>query len=161
MSRPNQPRSCSNTAFHGCRSRNFGRSAAIAASRRRMKSSWIGIGFSHHNVPSLSNTATRSSGGTGWDPSSPHVRATKSTSACLVAPSRQLASSVSVTLQPSGALAGADHAGTAGGAQLFGTAGPGSFAHEHHLSLALEVDVRFAADVNSDAVDGAAGEAVG
>ena len=29
-----------------------------------MKSSWIGIGFSHHSVPSLSNTATRSSTGT-------------------------------------------------------------------------------------------------
>jgi hypothetical protein len=29
-----------------------------------MKSSWIGIGFSHHSVPSLSNTATRSGGGT-------------------------------------------------------------------------------------------------
>ena len=27
-----------------------------------MKSSWIGIGFSHHSVPSLSNTATRGSG---------------------------------------------------------------------------------------------------
>ena len=32
-----------------------------------MKSSWIGIGFSHHKVPSLSNTATRSSGGTAAD----------------------------------------------------------------------------------------------
>ncbi len=29
-----------------------------------MKSSWMGIGFSHHSVPSLSKTATRSSGGT-------------------------------------------------------------------------------------------------
>ena len=29
-----------------------------------MKSSWIGIGFSHHSVPSLSNTAIRSSAGT-------------------------------------------------------------------------------------------------
>ena len=41
-----------------------GCAAAISARRRRMKSSWIGIGFSHHKVPSLSNTATRSSGGT-------------------------------------------------------------------------------------------------
>ena len=38
---------------------------AISTSRRRMKSSWIGIGFSHHSVPSLSKTATRSSTGTG------------------------------------------------------------------------------------------------
>ena len=29
-----------------------------------MKSSWMGIGFSHHSVPSLSKTAIRSSGGT-------------------------------------------------------------------------------------------------
>jgi hypothetical protein len=36
----------------------------MAASRCRMKPSSIGIGFSHHSVPSLSNTATRSSGGT-------------------------------------------------------------------------------------------------
>ncbi len=52
-----------------------------------MKSSWIGIGFSHHNVPSLSNTATRSSTGTACDT----VRSTNSTSARLAAPSFQLA----------------------------------------------------------------------
>ena len=57
-----------------------------------MKSSWIGIGFSHHRVPSLSNTATRSSTGTASAPS--QVRATKSKIACFVAPSRQLASAV-------------------------------------------------------------------
>ena len=57
-----------------------------------MKSSWIGIGFSHHSVPSLSNTATRSSTGTASAPS--QVRATKSTIACFAAPSRQLASAV-------------------------------------------------------------------
>jgi hypothetical protein len=55
-----------------------------------MKSSWIGIGFSHHNVPSLSTTATRSSTATAADPSSPHVRRTKSMIACFVGPSRQL-----------------------------------------------------------------------
>ena len=51
-----------------------------------MKSSWIGIGFSHHSVPSLSNTATRSSTGTSW----PLTAATKSRMACFrgaVAPS--------------------------------------------------------------------------
>src|SRR6476469_1900621 len=57
-----------------------------------MKSSWIGIGFSHHRVPSLSNTATRSSTGTASAPS--QVRATKSTIACFAAPSRQAASAV-------------------------------------------------------------------
>jgi hypothetical protein len=36
----------------------------MAASRCTTKPSSIGIGFSHHSVPSLSNTATRSSGGT-------------------------------------------------------------------------------------------------
>src|SRR5438874_2360900 len=58
-----------------------------------MKSSWIGIGFSHHNVPSLSNTATRSSTGTASGPS-PHTRPTNSTIACLTAPSRHPGSSL-------------------------------------------------------------------
>ena len=54
-----------------------------------MKSSWIGIGFSHHKVPSLSKTATRSSTGTASDPS-PQARPTKSRIAFLAAPSCQL-----------------------------------------------------------------------
>ena len=57
-----------------------------------MKSSWIGIGFSHHNVPSLSKTATRSSTGTVADPSAPQVRSTNSTIASpgrAVPPARQ------------------------------------------------------------------------
>ena len=62
-----------------------------------MKSSWIGMGFSHHSVPSLSNTATRSSTGTATDPSSPHVRRTKSQIARLVGVSRHLESNPSVT----------------------------------------------------------------
>ena len=56
-----------------------------------MKSSWIGIGFSHHSVPSLSNTATRSSTGTAADLS------TNSTIVCLVGPSCQLSSNSSRT----------------------------------------------------------------
>ena len=36
----------------------------------------------------------------------------------------------------------------------------GLLAHEHRLGLALEVDVRLAADVDRDAVDRAAGERV-
>ena len=66
------------------------RPRAIAPSRRRMKSSWIGIGFSHHSVPSLSNTAMRSSTGTG---PSRRTRATKSTIACFASPPRQVESS--------------------------------------------------------------------
>jgi len=55
-----------------------------------MKSAWIGTGFSHHNVPSLSKTATRSSKGTASDT----VRSTNSTTARFVAPSFQLASTL-------------------------------------------------------------------
>ena len=55
-----------------------------------MKSAWIGIGFSHHSVPSLSKTATRSSTGTPSDT----VRSTNSTTARLAAPSFQLASTL-------------------------------------------------------------------
>ena len=43
----------------------------------------IWIGFSHHNVPSLSNTATRSAGGTKSGPPSVVTRATKSTIALV------------------------------------------------------------------------------
>jgi hypothetical protein len=57
-----------------------------------MKSSWIGIGFSHQRVPSLSNTATRSSTGTASDT----VRSTKSTIACFAALSFQLAKLVDI-----------------------------------------------------------------
>ena len=53
-----------------------------------MKSAWIGIGFSHHNVPSLSKTATRSAAGTPAET----VRSANSTTAALAAPSFQLAS---------------------------------------------------------------------
>src|SRR4051794_8767636 len=96
-----------------------------------MKSSWIGIGFSHHSVPSLSNTATRSSTGTGAEPSAPVTRATNPAIARFAGPSRQLPSS---------------------GAPLF--------TGHHRDGLALEVDVGLAADVDRDAVDGAAGERV-
>src|SRR3954471_24502451 len=51
-----------------------------------MKSAWIGSGFSHHNVPSLSNTAMRSSTGTA----SETVASTKATTTCRAAPSFQL-----------------------------------------------------------------------
>ena len=72
MTLASQPKSRSWAAFHGCRSRNVESASAISPSLRRMKSSWIGMGFSHHNVPSLSKTATRSSDGT--HPAEPSVQ---------------------------------------------------------------------------------------
>ena len=50
-----------------------------------MKSAWIGIGFSHHKVPSLSNVATRSSTGT-----SDTARSTNAIIARFAEPSFQL-----------------------------------------------------------------------
>ena len=44
-----------------------------------MKSSWIGIGFSVHNVPSLSRTAIRSASGTNRSEPSSITWSTKST----------------------------------------------------------------------------------
>ena len=55
-----------------------------------MKSSWIGIGFSHQSVPSLSNTATRSCAGTASGRPSPQILETNSTMARFAGPSRQL-----------------------------------------------------------------------
>src|SRR4051812_20948985 len=52
-----------------------------------MKSAWMGSGCSHHSVPSLSKTATRSATGT-----SSRVRATNSTMAWRAGPSDQEAS---------------------------------------------------------------------
>ena len=63
----------------------------MAASRWRMKPSSIGIGFSHHRVPSLSNTATRSAGGTNSGDPSVVTRPTKSRMAAAAGPSFQLA----------------------------------------------------------------------
>src|SRR4029450_11278638 len=57
-----------------------------------MNSIVSGIGFSHHKVPSLSNTATRSSAGTDSDPSSPRIRRTNPPMSCLAPPPRQLGS---------------------------------------------------------------------
>ena len=61
-----------------------------------MKSSWMGIGFSHHRVPSLSNVAMRSDGGTKCGPSSVTER-TKSRIASLLVPFLQLPSTSSFT----------------------------------------------------------------
>ena len=55
-----------------------------------MKSSWIGMGFSHHSVPSLSKTATRAAGGSAWAELSLETLSTKSRMASLAAPARQL-----------------------------------------------------------------------
>src|SRR3954453_1340892 len=55
-----------------------------------MKASWTGIGFSHHSVPSLSNTASRSSTGTA----SATVCSTKSTIVLRATPSRHFDNAV-------------------------------------------------------------------
>ena len=67
---------------------------AIATSRRRMKSSWIGIGFSHHRVPSLSNVAIRSSGAARTVSPAPYTDRRSSTIASLVGPVATTASGV-------------------------------------------------------------------
>ena len=54
-----------------------------------MKPSSIGIGFSHHRVPSLSKVATRSSGGTNPAPPLRVADSTNATIALRVAVSRQ------------------------------------------------------------------------
>jgi hypothetical protein len=56
----------------------------------------MGIGCSHHRVPSLSNTATRSAGGTKFGDPSVVTRRTNSWMACLLAPVRQLGSPLPV-----------------------------------------------------------------
>src|SRR5664279_175514 len=55
-----------------------------------MKSSCTGMGFSHHSVPSLSNTATLSSTGTALAVPSPQVCSTKLMMLAFVWPSFQL-----------------------------------------------------------------------
>src|SRR5215218_9104867 len=129
----NQAWSPSRAAFHGWRSRSAGSPSAISTNRRRMKSIWIGTGFSHQSVPSLSNTATRSSAGTGSDPSVPVVAATNRRNASLAGPSRQLAS---VPVIDAALL-----------------------TRHHRRGLALQVHVRLAADVDRHPPDRAAREA--
>jgi len=55
-----------------------------------MKSSCIGMGFSHHSVPSLSKTATRSSTGTAFAVPWPQVCSTKLIMLTFAWPSFQL-----------------------------------------------------------------------
>jgi hypothetical protein len=73
-----------------------------------MKSSWMGMGFSHHRVPSLSKTATRSSGGTASLPPGEVTDSTKARMACLLAPSRQLGSGSRGSAETSRSAAGLD-----------------------------------------------------
>src|SRR5689334_19289853 len=61
-----------------------------------MKSSWMGMGFSVHSVPSLSKTAMRSFGGTKPGSPSRVAAATKSRIVRVVAVSRHDARPVSV-----------------------------------------------------------------
>ncbi len=70
-----------------------------------MKSAWIGIGFSHHRVPSLSNVATRSSTGTKPSPGSVTAR-TNARIAVFVAPSFQPGSGSSMFVSSVGLSSG-------------------------------------------------------
>ena len=62
-----------------------------------MKSSWIGIGFSHHRVPSLSKTAILSSGAISSGLPSVVARSTNCRTACFGGPSCQLGSGSQVS----------------------------------------------------------------
>ena len=75
-----------------------GSASASSAMRYRVKSSWIGIGFSLHRVPSLSNTATRSPGATDSGVPSAVTRRTKSMMARRAGVSRHEASKFSPTM---------------------------------------------------------------
>src|SRR6266567_4002259 len=59
-----QPRPAVFRECLGCSLALAGSASAIALQRRKTKSAWTYWGFSHHSVPSLSNVATRSAGGT-------------------------------------------------------------------------------------------------
>jgi hypothetical protein len=54
--------SFSKRALYGCFLDNEGLSFAVLANAWNKKFSWTGMGFSAHNVPSLSKVAIRSSG---------------------------------------------------------------------------------------------------
>src|SRR6202050_1862764 len=77
----------SSTALNGCVLVHSGCCGAKTFTRSRTKASWVYIGCSTHNVPSLSNVAMRSAGGTKSGPPCWMTRATKPVIACLLGPS--------------------------------------------------------------------------
>src|SRR5580765_5867046 len=108
-----------------------------------MNPSSIGIGFSHQRVPSLSNVAIRSAGGTNSGPPSVVTRSTKSRIAARVGVSRHEASTS--VIAGSGPVSCPEDTA-------------GSLPHQHQFRLSLEVEIGVAADIDRHAVDGAAGE---
>src|ERR1700730_11385988 len=74
-------------ALNGCVPFHSGCSGANAFTRSIAKTSWVYIGCSTHKVPSLSNVAMRSAGGTKSGPPCWVMRATKPVIARLLAPS--------------------------------------------------------------------------
>src|SRR6185295_18638884 len=92
MTSPSHLWSFSNTAFQGCLSRSDGSFAACSPILPNRNPVWIGIGFSHHSVPSLSKNAMRAAGGTKSLLPFFVTRATKSSIADFVAVSFQEAS---------------------------------------------------------------------
>ena len=67
----------SSAALNGCVFFHSGWSGASAFTRSSAKASWVYIGCSTHRVPSLSNVAMRSAGGTKSGPPCRVTRATK------------------------------------------------------------------------------------
>src|SRR4051794_1565810 len=112
----------------GC-SPSSGRAATASPRRAKTKSAWMYVGRSHHSVPSLSKTATRSAGGTKSAPPSSVTRSTNPTIASRVGDSRHVPSVAAM-----------------------------SVAGERGRALAGQVDERLAAHVDDRLVDGAAGE---
>ena len=55
-------------ALYGCSAAFAGSAFTISVQRRKTKSAWTYIGFSHHRVPSLSKVAIRSAGATNPSP---------------------------------------------------------------------------------------------
>ena len=89
-----------------------------------MKSAWMGSGFSHQRVPSLSKVATLSGAGTNESPGSVTDQ-TKPRIASLAGPWR--------------------HDGSGSVAFIASLL----FPHQHRLGLAFQVQVRLAADVDA------------
>src|SRR5580692_727583 len=77
----------SSTALNGWVVVHSGCCGANTFTRSRAKASWVYIGCSTHKVPSLSNVAMRSAGGTKSGPPCRVTRATKPVIACLLGPS--------------------------------------------------------------------------
>lgn len=96
----------SSAALNGCVSFHSGCCGANAFTRSSAKASWVYIGCSTHNVPSLSKVAMRSAGGTKSGEPSRVTAATKSSIDCFVAPSFHEGSGLAVVAACADAASG-------------------------------------------------------